>query len=122
MASRARRAELFLVGVLLGSRHLLRCLREATLANHGDLDFAGIRELLLKGVGDLAANLRGRFVGGRFRAGDHANLAAGLNRERLFYTLETSGDRFELLHPFDVAVERFTPGPRPRRTTSIGRS
>ncbi len=67
--------------------------------------------MLLEGRGDVVANLGGRFVGGVLGADDHANLAAGLNGVGLLHAGELLGDRFQLLHPFDVAFEGLAPAP-----------
>ena len=44
------------------SKSLPRGLRESRFAQHGDLDFAGVRELLLEGGGDVAADFGRRAV------------------------------------------------------------
>ena len=54
-------------------------------------------------------------------AGDDADFAAGLDRERLLDALEAGGDRFQLLHPLDVAVERFAAGAGARGAAGVGR-
>ena len=76
-------------------------------ADHGHFDFAGIGELLFESIGDVAADLGGRLIGRVFGTGNHAQLAAGLNRERLLDAGETFGDRFQFFHPLDVAFQRF---------------
>ena len=72
-------------------------------------------------LGDVAADFGGRFVGRHLGAGDDADLAAGLDRERLLDALEAGGDRFQFLHPLDVAVERFAAGAGPRGAAGVGR-
>ena len=42
---------------------LFRRFGEAAFADHGDFDFAGISQLLFEGLGDVAADFGGRFVG-----------------------------------------------------------
>ncbi len=76
-------------------------------ADHGHFNFAGISELLFESIGDIAANLRRRLIGRVFGTGNHTQLPARLNRERLLHARETFGDRFQFFHPFDVAFQRF---------------
>ena len=54
----------------------------------------------------LAADVVGRVFG----AGDHAQLAAGLNRIGLLDAGEAAGNRFQFFHPLDVAFERLAAG------------
>ena len=54
-------------------------------------------------------------------AGDDADLAAGLDGEGLLDAGEAGGDRFQLFHPLDVAVERFAAGAGARGAAGVGR-
>ena len=84
--------------------------RDPRFAQHRHLDFAGIRQLLFERLGDVAADLGGRGVGRVLGADDHAQLAAGLDGKGLLDAVEAGGDRFQLFHPLDVALERFAAG------------
>ena len=75
---------------------LPRQLRKPGLANHGHLDLAGIGELLLKRLGNVAAKLGGGGVVRLAGAGDDAQFAASLNSKRLLDAAERFGDGFQL--------------------------
>ena len=79
-------------------------------ADHRHFDLAGIGQLLLEGLGDVAADFGGLDVVGVLGAGDDAQFAAGLDGEGLLDAGEAAGDRFQLFHPLDVAFERFAAG------------
>src|SRR6185437_10706930 len=67
------------------------------LAEHGDLDLAGVGQLPLDRAGDVAADLgRGRVVE-LLAVDDHADLAARLDRIGLLDAGEAQGQRLELL-------------------------
>ncbi len=55
--------------------------RESRFADDGNLDFAGIRELLFEGVGNITANFSGCSIVRVFRAGDDAEFTTGLDSE-----------------------------------------
>ena len=71
--------------------------RHPRFAQHGDFDLAGIGQLLLERLGDVAANLGGRGVGRVLGVDDHAQLAAGLDGEGLVDALESRWRSFPAL-------------------------
>src|SRR5687767_5063732 len=85
---------------MISARHF----RKARLADHRDLDLAGIRELLFEGLGDVATDLRGARVVGVLGAGDDPQLAASLDRKCLLHARKAAGDRLQLFHAFDIAL------------------
>jgi hypothetical protein len=75
--------------------------------------------LFLECFCDVSANLGGHRIVGVFRAYDHAQFSARLDRKGLFDALEALGDRFEFFHAFDVAFERFASSTRSRSAAGI---
>src|SRR4051794_40070102 len=67
-------------------------LHRPRFADHGHLDFSGIIELLLDGLGNLAASLDRFAVGKLMSVGDHAQLAAGLDGEGVLDAGEAAGN------------------------------
>src|SRR4051794_36706564 len=66
--------------IFISGRHRSACvLHRPRLADHGDLDLAGVVELLLDGPGDVAADPQGVAVAGLRGVGDDADLSAGLD-------------------------------------------
>ena len=57
---------------------------------------------------------------GQLGVGDHPQFAAGLNGESLLDAFEAGGDRFQFLHPFDVAFEGFAAGAGTRGAAGVG--
>ena len=51
--------------------------------------------MLLKRTGDVVRDFRGNFIAGFLRAGNDADLAASLNRKRLFNAFEVPRDGFQ---------------------------
>ena len=51
---------------------------------------------------------------------EDADLAAGLDRERLLDAAEALGDRLQVLEALDVRVHRFAAGARARRADRVG--
>src|SRR5687768_13744336 len=107
--------------VTLTPSHLPGHLRESRLPHHGHLDLARISQLLLERLGDVAADFGGLRVVRVLGAGDHPQLAAGLDGEGLLDAREAAGDGLQLLHPFDVPLERFAAGAGAGGAARIGR-
>ena len=101
---------------------LLRVLDCPRLPDDGDLDLAGVLELVFDAVGDVLAQ-PGRFLVRDLLALDHdADFAARLQRERLRHALEGIGDPFQLLEALHVRFEDVTPGTRPGGTSAEQRT
>src|SRR5262249_39913928 len=66
-------------------------------ADDRDLDFTGIVQLLLDGLGDVVADPHGIVVRRLRGVGDDAHLAAGLDGISLLDARETRRHRFQLL-------------------------
>src|SRR5688572_30006711 len=83
---------------------------DAQLPHQRHLHLARVRQLVLDRLRDLAREtLRGAVAD--LRRVDHdAQLAAGLDRERLVDALEAAGDLLELLQALDVLLERVAAG------------
>src|SRR5438552_11733185 len=85
---------------------LLCVFRGAGLTNYRDPDLAGVAQLTLDALGDVAGHeLRGRVVDLVWTDQD-PDLPAGLDRIRLLDALEGVGDLLQLLQALDVGVER----------------
>ena len=74
---------------------LLGIVDGAGLANHRDLDLAGVLELALDAARDVARQPHGLVVADLLAFDHDADLAAGLQRERLRHALERVGDVLE---------------------------
>ena len=68
--------------------------------------------MLLDGPGDVAAELGGGFVAELVAVGDHADLAAGLDRVGLLDAREAAGEGFQLFEPPDVFLQGLAAGAR----------
>src|SRR5262249_14014592 len=88
------------------------------LADHRHLDLAGVVELLLDGLGDVAADLDRVAVARLAGVGDDAHLAAGLDGVRVLHTGEARRHRLQLLQALDVLLQRLAAGARARRWRS----
>src|SRR4030042_593153 len=90
------------------------------LPNDGDLDLAGVIELVLDLRGRLLGQERGPVVGDLLGLDDDADLPAGLQGEGLLDAFERRGDLLELLQPLDVRLEELAPGPGPGGRERVG--
>src|SRR5438445_4508899 len=86
---------------------ILHC---AGLANHRDLDLAGILQLRLDLLGEVAREPEGLVVDQPVGLDDDAQLAPRLDSERLLNTLESVGNVLELLEALDVGLQDLAPG------------
>src|SRR6266542_4464611 len=77
----------------------------ARLANHRDLDLARIFELVFDTARDILRQPDGFLVGDLFALDHDADLAAGLQRDRLRHAAERIGNAFQLLESLDVRLE-----------------
>src|SRR5213596_130154 len=99
---------------------LLGHLDRARLADHDDLDVAGVLHLGLDAFGDVLGQLVGIEVGDLLGLGHDPELAPGLDRVAHLHALIGHGDLFELGEALDVALEHVTAraGPGCRNTVS----
>src|SRR4029079_2116060 len=82
----------------------------AGFSDHRDLDLARVGELGLEAARDVARQPDRLLVGDLLGVDDDADLAAGLDRERLLHALEARRDLLELLEPLDVGLEDLATG------------
>src|SRR4029450_10997479 len=80
---------------------LPRVLDETALSHHGDPDLAGVRQLLLDLLGDVARQRDGLRVADLVAVDEHADLAAGLDRVDAGDAGLGAGERLELLDALD---------------------
>ena len=92
------------------SRVVARVVGRARLPDHGDLDLAGVLELLLDLARDLVREQHGAVVVERAGDDHHADLAAGLHRVDLVDALVAGGDPLEVAQALDVLLERLAAG------------
>src|SRR5262249_41960485 len=78
----------------------------AGLARGGGLDLAGVLDLLLDLLDDVAGEPDRLEIVDLLGVDDDAHLAAGLDRERLLDAGEGVGDLLERLEPADVVLDR----------------
>src|SRR5262245_5635763 len=90
-------------------------------ADDRDLDLTGILELALDAAGDVFRQPDRLLVGDVLALHHDADLAAGLQRERLRDTLERVGDALELLEPLHVRLQDVAPGAGARGRDGVGR-
>src|SRR5258705_349867 len=98
----------------------LRHLHCAGLADHHDLDVAGVLHLGLDALGDVLGELVGVEIGDLLGLRHDPQLAAGLDRVAELDTLVGHGDFFQLRQTLDVALEDVAPGARPRGGDAVG--
>src|SRR6266849_4277390 len=77
----------------------------ARLPNDGHFDLARVFELVLDAARDVLREPDGLLVRDLLALDHDADLAAGLQRERLRHALEGVGDAFQLLEPLHVGLE-----------------
>src|SRR5215217_569512 len=80
------------------------------LPDDGDLDLAGVLELLLDLAGDLVGEQHGAVVVERARLDHHADLAAGLHGVDLVHAVVARRDLLEVAPALDVLLERLPAG------------
>src|SRR5919204_3267065 len=95
------------------SSPLLRVLHRSRLADHRDLDLTRVLHRLLDLLRDVARQARAREVVDLLRLHDDADLAPGLDGERLLDALERVRDPLELLQALDVIRDDLAAGARP---------
>ena len=66
----------------------------------------------MNGFGDVASQLGRGFIRQSSAIGDHADLTARLNGERLLDTGETIGQGLKFFEPSDILLQRFPAGTR----------
>src|SRR5882672_9315268 len=98
----------------------LRHLDRAGLADHHDLDVAGVLHLGLDALGDVLRQLVRVEVRDDVGPRHHAQLAPGLDRVAHVDALVGERDLFELGQPLDVGLEHVAPRARPRRRDPVG--
>src|SRR5262245_98268 len=91
------------------------------LTDDGDLDLSWILELVLDPLRDVLREPDGLFVAHPIALDDDADLAAGLERERLRHALERIGDAFELFEALHVRLEDVAARAGARRRNGVGR-
>src|SRR5215203_6978210 len=92
----------------------------ARLPDHGDLDLAGVLELLLDLAGDLVRQQDGAVVVEIARQHHHADLAAGLHRVDLVDAVVARGDLLQVAQALDVLLERLPARARAGARQSVG--
>src|SRR3954454_14012884 len=90
------------------------------LPDHGDLDLAGVLELLLDLARDLVAQQHRAVVVERARDDHHADLAAGLHGVDLVDAVVAGGDLLEVSQALDVLLQRLTAGAWPGAGERVG--
>src|SRR6187455_1208950 len=80
----------------------------------GHLDLAGVLELVFDPPRDVLRQPDRLLVGDLLALDHDANLAAGLQRERLRHALEGVGNAFEFFEALDVGLEDVATGAWPR--------
>src|SRR5215831_8603826 len=101
------------------SRSSLRHFHRARLADHDDLDVAGILHLGLDALRDVLGELVGVEVGDLVGLGHDAELAPGLDGVAHLHALVRHRDLLELGQALDVALQHVAPRPRPRRRNAV---
>src|SRR4051794_15052636 len=91
------------------------------LPDHGDLDLAGVFELLLDLARDLVAEQHRAVVVERAGDDHHADLAAGLHRVDLVDAVVARGDLLEVSQALDVLLQRLTARARAGTRERVGR-
>src|SRR5262245_27309460 len=99
---------------------LLRHLDRAGLADHHDLDVAGVLHLRFDPLGDVLGELMRVEVGHDIRTRHHAQLAASLNRVAHVDALVGERNLFELRQPLDVGLQHVAPRAGARRRDTVG--
>src|SRR3954468_11270438 len=94
---------------------LLRHFDRAGLPDDHDLDVAGVLHLGLDALGDVLGELVGVEIADDVRLGDHAQLAAGLDRIAHLDALVAERDLLQLRQPLDVRLQHVAAGTRARR-------
>src|SRR3954470_6633275 len=102
------------------SESLSRVFDGPCFTDDGDLDLTGIFQLVLDALGDVLREPHGLFVADAVALDDDADLAAGLEGERLRDALERVGDAFELLEALHVRLEDVAPRAGARRRDRVG--
>src|SRR5215471_9584698 len=93
-------------GVLSGE------LNSPCFTDDGDLDLAGILQLVLDSLGDVFRKPHSLLVRHLFAFDDDADFAAGLKRERFRNALERVSDALELFEALHVRLEDVPPRAR----------
>src|SRR5258706_5032463 len=99
---------------------LFGVIHRAGLTNHGDLDLAGVLELVLDSSRDILRQPDRLLVGDLLALDHDANLASRLQGERLRDALERIGNAFELFEAFDVRLEDVSPRAGSRGRNRVG--
>ena len=90
---------------LFYSLWLFRVLGGAAFADHADLDLAGVIQLVLDLLGDVAREQNHCIVGYLVRVDDDADLAACLDRIRARNARRFVCDAFQLFQTLDVVLD-----------------
>src|SRR2546427_3925427 len=96
-------------------------IHRAGLADHHDLDLAGVLQLPLDLRGDLLGQLARLAVVDGGRRDDDAPLATRLDGEHLLDAGEPARELLELGEALDVGLERLAPGAGPRARDGVRR-
>src|SRR5919107_3936132 len=98
----------------------LRVVDGARLADHRDLDLAGVLELLLDLARNVARQRDRAVVVDAVRRDDHADLAPGLHRVDLVDAGVAGGDVLEVAQALDVLLERLAARAGARAAERVG--
>src|SRR5262249_49350598 len=91
----------------------------ARLADHHDLDVAGVLHLGLDAFGDVLRELVRVEVGHDVRACHHPQLTTGLDRVAHVHALVGQRDLLQLREPLDVGLRHVTPRAGPGRRDTV---
>src|SRR5580658_4297464 len=97
-----------------------RGFRVPRLADHGDLDRAGILEVGLDPAPELLGDFPGPVVRHLLRGDDDADLPAGLYGERLLHALYRHRELLQALEPLDVVLHGLGAGAGARGGDRVG--
>lgn len=84
------------------------------LADDSYFDLSGIGKAFFDFLYDVTSEPHGRKIIDFFGLNEDANFASGLDGVGLFNALETVGDLFEALEPFEIVVQALAPCTGPR--------